>query len=148
MRRPVSLFLAVPLLIIAAEPARDGVPAGKEVEALQGAWVMRAMEADGAKVDGPQGGEAVRLFFDGTKYTSKMGQTVIEEGTLTIDAGKSPAWMDLAPATGALKGQVLRGIFLLRGDSLVLCLATPPAERPTEFAARQGDHRIVLIFKR
>ena len=148
MRRPVSMALAVALLIAAAEAPPSGGPAGKEVEALQGIWVMRAMEVDGAKIEGPQGGDAVRLFLDGNKYTSKMGPTVIEEGTVRIDPGKRPAWIDLAPATGGTKGQVLRGIYLLRGDSLVLCLATPPAERPTEFAARQGDNRIVLLFKR
>jgi uncharacterized protein (TIGR03067 family) len=147
MRRPTFLVLAVALLI-AAQPSPGGGPAGKEVEALQGVWVMRAMEADGAKVEGPQGGDAVRFLLDGNKYASKMGETVIEEGTLTVDAGKSPAWIDLAPTTGVHKGQVLHGIFLLRGDSLVLCLATPPAERPTEFVARQGDNRVVLIFKR
>jgi uncharacterized protein (TIGR03067 family) len=65
-----------------------------------------------------------------------------------VDASKSPAWIDLTPATGVRKGQVFRGIFLLRGDGLVLCLATPPAERPNEFAARQGDNRVVLILKR
>jgi uncharacterized protein (TIGR03067 family) len=140
------MVLAVALLIAAA-PSPGG-SAGKEVEALQGVWVMRAMEVDGAKIEGPQGGDAVRLFLDGNKYTSKMGQTVIEEGTVRLDPGKRPAWIDLAPATGVTKGQVLRGIYLLRGDSLVLCLATPPAERPTEFAARQGDNRIVILFKR
>jgi uncharacterized protein (TIGR03067 family) len=142
------MVLTVALLIAAAAPPSDGVPAGKEVEALQGVWVMRAMEVDGAKVDGPQGGEAVRLYFDGNKYVSKIGQTVVEEGTITVDPGKRPAWIDLAPATGVQKGQVLRGIYLLRGDSLVLGLAIPPAERPTEFVARQGDNHMVIIFKR
>ena len=146
MRRPFRLLPAIVLLLVAAPKLPVcAAPPDREIKALGGVWVMRGMEVDGGKIEEP---EAVQLFLDGNKYISQAGQSVLEQGTIAVDPGKSPAAIDLMPDAGGQKGMVLPGIYLLRGDSLVICLATPPAARPTEFSAHKGDNRILLMYKR
>jgi uncharacterized protein (TIGR03067 family) len=146
MRRPFRLLPAIVLFLVAApKPSVCAAPPDKAIKALGGVWVMRGMEMDGGKIEQS---EAVQLFLDGNRYVSQAGQNVLEQGTIAVDPGKSPAAIDLMPDTGGQKGMVLSGIYMHRGDSLVICLATPPAARPTEFSAHKGDNRILLIYKR
>jgi uncharacterized protein (TIGR03067 family) len=149
MRRPFPMVMAISLSILAAsEPFLFAGPADKEIKALQGTWVMQAMEVDGAKIEAPEAGNIVEFSLTGNQYASRVGQTEIEAGTVAIDSNKSPATIDLMPFAGEKKGQVLSGIYLLRGDRLVICVATPPTARPVEFSALEGDGRIVIIYKR
>jgi uncharacterized protein (TIGR03067 family) len=146
MRRPFRLVSAVVLFLVAAPKLPVcAAPPDKEIKALGGVWVMQGMEVDGGKIEESQ---TVQLFLDGNKYVSQAGRSVLEQGTIAVDPGKSPAAIDLIPDAGGQKGKVLSGIYMHRGDSLVICLATPPAARPTEFSAQKGDDRILLIYKR
>ena len=43
---------------------------------------------------------------------------------------------------------VSRGIYRLEGDTLELCQAFPDESRPTEFATRKGDTRLLMVLKR
>lgn len=149
MRRPACLLVGFALFFGAASEATvSAAPSSKELKALQGVWVLGALEADGGKIEGFEGPNAIQLYIDGDKYSSQVGSNVIEQGTLSLDASKGTAWIDLMPSTGERKGQVVSGIYVLRGDSLVLCLVPAPAARPNEFEAHKGDGRIVAIYKR
>src|SRR5579884_1404779 len=52
MRRPFRLVPAIALFIVVAAPMLCvyGSPPDKEIKALEGVWVMRAMEVDGGKI--------------------------------------------------------------------------------------------------
>jgi uncharacterized protein (TIGR03067 family) len=149
MRRLANWFLVFAVVVSAASMSSVyGASADKEIKALEGVWVARAIEVDGGKIEGFESGNVVQLFLDGNRYVSKVGPNAIEQGTITVDPGKSPAWIDLMPQTGEKRGQVVPGIYMLRGDNLVLCIAASPANRPIEFSAPKGDNRILVIYKR
>jgi uncharacterized protein (TIGR03067 family) len=149
MRRPFRLVPAIVLFLVAVLTlSLCAAPPAKEIKALGGVWDMQVMEVDGGKIEGSAGGGTVQFFLDGNKYVSQAGQNVVEQGTIAVDPGKSPAAIDLMPNTGGQQGKVLPGIYLLRGDSLLICLATPPAARPTEFSAQKGDNHILILYKR
>lgn len=149
MRRPFRLVSAIVLFLVPVLTlSLWAAPADKELKALGGVWVMQVMEVDGGKIEGSAGGGGIQFSLDGNKYVSQAGQNVVEQGTIAVDPSKSPAAIDLMANTGGEKGKILSGIYLLRGDSLLICLASPSAARPTEFSAQKGDNRILILYKR
>jgi uncharacterized protein (TIGR03067 family) len=71
------------------------------------------------------------------------------EGVYHLDPAKSPKEIDFT-ILGEVKKTAL-GIYQLDGDTLTLCLSIDPAkvsERPTAFAARAGEKRVILTLRR
>ena len=71
------------------------------------------------------------------------------EGVYRLDSTKSPKTIDIT-WLGEVKKAGL-GIYQLDGDTLKLCLSIDPAQvdqRPTEFAAKAGEKRVVLTLRR
>jgi uncharacterized protein (TIGR03067 family) len=116
--------------------------AGDGLAALQGEWAASFGQANGerwslAKV------AMFRLTVSGNRYTVRAGEHV-EKGLIRI----TPGGMDLLPTSGPLAGQTLRGIYELKEQRLVWCLARPGAIRPIDFAAGKGSEHIAIVFFR
>jgi uncharacterized protein (TIGR03067 family) len=131
---------------LGAADSKEGKKSASDKDRFQGTWAM---------VSGDHGGEKVpekdlkncTLTVNGDKATLMMlGRTI--EGTIALDPGKKPKQIDLKCDEGA-GTMVNKGIYVLEGDTLKLCIAHPPHERPKEIATKKGEKWPALfVFKR
>lgn len=118
----------------------------KELERLRGGWA--AVKVGGKEL--PKG-QWIELVFDGDRVLergSQGGAAYAGESSLTIDPKREPRRIDFTPTQGALAGRPLLGIYTLDGDTLTICRARPGADRPREFAAKEGSGIELLTLQR
>jgi uncharacterized protein (TIGR03067 family) len=138
MLRATALLLAVG--VASAAPA----PKDAKDDKLEGTWVATSYVDHGKKED-MSGGQFI-LTLKGGKYSVKLGGQVVDEGTYTSDASKSPKEIDTTASVGDNKGKVDRGIYELKGDVLKTSFDEITVQkRPTSF---DGEKYQVVEFKR
>ena len=143
MTRLLLSALAI-VFVSAAEPA---VEAKKDLEKLQGDWVMSALEIDGKLV--PE--EKIRgtiLTIKGDKYIVSTKKSK-NEVTITLDPSQKPKSIDMAFADGTNLPKVGKGIYKLDGDTFVLVRAqATDSERPTQFGTWPDTGCFMVTWKR
>lgn len=122
----------------------------KELKALAGAWRPILIETDGDKAPEEVLKELNMTRDDTGKVVMRQGDTVVLEGRVKkIDASKNPKTMDTEELVGKKKGNIIQGIYEIDGDSLRVCVVLPgKGERPTEFSAKAGSGRTLIVYKR
>jgi uncharacterized protein (TIGR03067 family) len=129
--------------------AAGGNPGGakKDLDKLQGTWVMAAMEVDGKQVP-PEKLEGTKLVVKGDKYTVMVKGTSYET-IITLDPAKKPKAIDMVFTDGPNKDKVHRGIYEVEGDTFKLCRAREPdRDRPTEFGTWPDTGVFLVVWKR
>ena len=117
-----------------------------DLESLQGTWIFVGLEVDGAKVpDAMLAGS--RIIIKGDRFKSISGG-VTYEGTIKIDAAKSPKTLDLIFTDGPEKGKTAPGIYEVMSDNLKICLSLGPGNRPIEFVSKHGSGHALEMLKR
>lgn len=123
------IFLLPALLLIAAEPTKE---AKKDLEKLQGEWVMASLEVDGKEVPLEK--------LQGTTLTIKGDKYIVDvkgkkhEVTITLDPGQKPSAIDMAFPDGPNAPKIGKGIYKIEGNTWVLCRAQATEnDRPTQF---------------
>ena len=106
-----------------------------DLDRLQGAWTVAALEVDGQAMDAP--GDT-RIVIEGSRFTT-TGMGAEYAGTLTLDASSTPAHIDMKFESGPEKGNTNLGIYQLGRDSWKLCLATRGTVRPAAFQSIPGS---------
>jgi uncharacterized protein (TIGR03067 family) len=141
-----TLFLGLAATL--AAPAPKDTPKKKEAHAIVGSWSLEKAEAAGMVLPGGAIGELSLTFSeDGAIIARKGGQEQPDGGRYTHDAKKSPAEIDLTEGRPGGKDMMVRGIYKIDGDTLVICM-TPTGERPTKFESPAGAQTIMMTFKR
>src|SRR5262245_6051015 len=144
MKTRLLTVLVVGLLLAADD--KEGA-AKKELEKLQGSWVMDALEIDGKQVP-TEKLQGTTLVIKGDKYIVTVKDTK-HETVLTLNPAKKPKEVDMVFLDGANKDKIHRGIYELEGDTFKLCRAREPdGERPTEFATSPNTGVFVVVWKR
>jgi uncharacterized protein (TIGR03067 family) len=115
----------------------------KGLEDLQGTWMVESLEVDGQSL--PPGDAQVVVEGDGFT-TSGMGAAY--QGTLRVDASKTPFALDMVFTAGPESGNTNRGIFEVAGDVWKLCLNMTGGERPAEFATAPGSGTALETLRR
>jgi uncharacterized protein (TIGR03067 family) len=121
---------------------------------LQGVWIAQSIERDGKpiEIDGKpanaDAGSQMRFTFDGDKLLfggRKDGRE--DRGNYTIDARKSPKWLDI---TMPNHDGLLLGIYEIKGDELKVCVRHEhsPGGRPAEFSTKPGSELFLYVFKK
>jgi len=114
-----------------------------DLEKLQGTWNIVTLEMEGQKY--PPGGSQITI--KGDRFISlNMGAEY--EGTVSVDAGKTPRAFDLNFDKGPEKGNQSLGIYELDGDTWKICLGLTGKSRPTQFAALPGTGHALELLKR
>ncbi len=108
-----------------------------DLDKLQGAWRMVALETDGERMGAETFGE-VRIIVKGDTFVS-LGMGAAYEGTMRVDTKKTPKQFDLLFTAGHAKGTRNPGIYRIVGGRWTLCLATRGAARPKTFATKPAS---------
>jgi uncharacterized protein (TIGR03067 family) len=140
------LLLLVPAvaLLIAADAKDD---AKKDLDKLQGEWVMVALEVDGKAVPEDKLKGTV-LTIKGDKYTTTVKDTK-HEVTITLDPSKDPKHIDMAFPDGPNAPKIGKGIYKIDGDTFVMCRSQSTENpRPTEFGTWPNTGYFLVTWKR
>ncbi len=145
MRAHAPLLFGLALLFPADKPGDQA--AKKDLEKMQGDWVMQSNERDGNKLP-----EAQVKFFTRTVKGDAYTVTIESEegvrdlnGTLQLDPAQDPRAIDAHLTDGPMKGKVMLGIYKFDGDTQTNCFALPGQKRPTKFDSTQGT---LTVWKR
>lgn len=139
-------FVAVALLI-ATEDKKTDVDAA-ELKKFAGAWAVVEEEHGGKKKPMKELASQV-VSVEGAKATTKDGDEVRDETeVILLDPKAKLAAIDLKITSGDDKGKVVKGIYRFDDEKVTLCLAEPGKDRPTQFAAKEGDGQTRLVLLR
>jgi uncharacterized protein (TIGR03067 family) len=143
--RACVLILILATVSVPADAPADA--AKKELENLQGHWVMTSLEINGERIAAERFQNS-RLEIKGDHYTINTGKGT-HEAIITIDPTKNPKTIDMKLADGDNKGETAEGIYKLEGDTLTICRPRlPPRPRPTEFSTKPGTDCFLVVWKR
>jgi len=145
MKRTLLLVLAAGLLVAGDDNKDDATK--KDMEKLQGEWMMDSHEFNGEK----QKEQIVKDYKRTVKddhFTVVFGDKTIVEGTFLLDASKKPKTLDITLNSGDQKGEKMLGIYELVGDTYKVCIGAPGIDRPTEFVSKPDSSHALTIWKR
>lgn len=145
MKRLLFILLP-PVLLTAAEGAKDDA-AAEDLKKMQGDWVVVSMEVDGMKIPDDDA-QALFRTVKGDQYTVSRYRRAAGKGTIKLDATRKPRAIDALPAKAAGKARPVLGIYEFDGDKLKLCFASPGADRPTQFSAKEGSGNTLTVWQR
>ena len=146
--RMTLLMLLTASLLSAADARTDA--SKKDLEALQGDWVMVSCERDGIKMSAEEV-KTYRRTVQKNKYTVVIaGEDGVQKlnGTITLDPTKTPKTIDAVRTEGPSKGKAMRGIYAFAGDKQNVCFAPVGKERPTDFISKAGTGHVLTVWKR
>jgi len=128
----------------AAEPADE---AKKELERLQGTWVMAGLEVNGEAV--PEAKlQGTTLVIRGDKYIVKVKETT-HETTIAVDPAKKPKAIDMYLPNGTDAPKLSEGVYDLDGDTLRICRNQAAGEaRPAQIGSWPNTNLFVVTWKR
>jgi uncharacterized protein (TIGR03067 family) len=143
MRRIALLAVGVGMLAGAGEPKRD---AGDDRDRLQGSWTMASVVLDGMAVP-TEYAKTGRLEVDEDRYAVTLGVTIAS--TFRLDEMQSPRQIDFTFTDGPQKGQTVRGIYEIDGDTYRLCRGLrPEIQRPGKFDSPPDSGLMLVVWKR
>ncbi len=129
--------------------ALAGLAAGGErvADPLLGKWETVMVIRGDVPDDGLKG--AIREHLDGGQYSvtpAAGSKSPKVAGSYTVDTTKTPPHIDMMPDTGKYKGETLKGVYKLDGDSLVVAFAEPGQPRPGDTEPKPT--RVVATHRR
>jgi uncharacterized protein (TIGR03067 family) len=142
----VSLFAAVWSQAADGKAKEEAV--AKDLQAFKGTWRMISKEVDGKKFSEEEIKDVIATFDGSGKCSVRRGDKVIGEGTVKFDPTKKPKTVDVTFTEGEHKGQTVLGIYEIDSDAFRVCVARPGDDRPTEFSAKAGSGRTLIVYKR
>jgi uncharacterized protein (TIGR03067 family) len=147
--KPKILLVLVTGLFLAAnfkDEAKDN--AKKELDKLQGDWVMVSSEHNGEAAPAEQI-KSLKRTVKGNEFTVFRDGEVLVKGMFTIDPSKSPKTVDITFTEGDNKDMKMLGIYEIDGDNQKVCYAPPgQKERPKEFTSKGDKGLTFSVWKR
>ena len=147
MIRLIALFAGCVLLISSASAGKPDDAVAAEYKALVGTYTVAKAELGGKDIT-----EHLKIMKfdirDGGKYTAQVGEQK-DDASFTADPSKKPREMDVKPNGGPHKGKIVKVIYKLDGDHLLICYDyEKPENRPTAFESKDGTSVLLVIYKR
>ena len=112
---------------------------------LDGEWEVVSAIQGGKEQPPPERKQLVSIM--GEKIVFKDGDET-HTGTLKLDPAKTPRTFDLTPDDGPEKGKTTKGIYEIKGDEMKVCHGDAGADRPKEFASKEGSGLALVTLKR
>ena len=153
MRRFAVAVLAIASLFAAVRSrAADGEAkeeaSAKELQAFKGTWRMISKEVDGKKFSEEEIKDVIATTDGSGRCWVRRRDKLIGEGTAKFDPTTKPKTVDVTFTEGEHKGQTVLGIYEIDSDAFRVCVARPGDDRPTEFSAKAGSGRTLIVYKR
>ncbi len=145
MKRFFFVLFLVGVAAQAAETKKDD-PNKKDLEKMQGDWVVVSMVKDGPKIPDDDA-QALFRTVKGDQYSVSRFDKPIGKGSFTLDATKTPRAIDAFPA-GRPKDKPVLGIYEFEGERYKACFAPPGKDRPTKFEAPEGSGNTLTVYER
>jgi uncharacterized protein (TIGR03067 family) len=143
-----TLSIAVVSLAVGALIAADSEDAKKDLDKLQGTWVLVAGKRDGKKFTEEEV-KKTKLFIKGETFRiPESSAATSEDGTFNFDPSKKPKEINATTGSGPDKGKTWQGIYKLAADKYKACFAPPGKDRPTEFSSKAGSGHLLQLWKR
>ena len=143
MKRTLLLVLSVGF-VTAAEPVDE---AKKDLENLQGEWVMAALEVNGKPVPEEKIRDTILTIKDDRYVTMVKGMK--HEVSFKLDPSQKLKTIDMYFPDGTNLPKVGKGIYKLEGDTFVLCRSqATDGARPTEFGTWPDTGYFMVTWKR
>jgi uncharacterized protein (TIGR03067 family) len=140
-------LVAMSVALLAGADGPEGVGAKGDRERLQGSWAMVSLEINGEKAPEEEV-KAARLFVEGGRYTPVFDERIISE-SFTLHPELTPKAIDFTYTDGPRKGETVKGIYKLEGDTYVMCRAIKADDaRPKEFATRSDSGLALVVWRR
>ena len=148
MSRPIAATLTFLALVAPAAAADDKADKAKadEYKALKSGWKIEKATLAGNDAMGILKDLDFTIHDDG-KYTAKHGEQK-DEGAFTVDLATTPKSMVIKPTGGPGKDKVLKAIYKLDGDSLVICYDMDGKETPKKFESTAENKFLLVEYKR
>ena len=90
--------------------------------------------------------KTITLTMQDGGYDVRVGD-VRDTGKLKVDVSKSPMTMDITGEEGPNKGKVLRCIFKIEKEKLIICYQLDGDERPTKFESEKGSTTMLATYE-
>jgi uncharacterized protein (TIGR03067 family) len=116
-----------------------------EQQALQGTWHPAADQPAVAGSDFP----GDDLTIAGDEFIVRKGKHVLLKGVVRVAPAKDANTMDLIitqSANGMKNGEVIKGLYEIKGGELHWCGGLPNNPRPHQLAARAGSSQILVVL--
>lgn len=147
MRTYIPVVLTAILLIAADGPQDDAVK--KDLEKLQGTWVLVSAERDGKKLSEEEVKKTkITIKNDTFVFPDASGIGTSQKGIIKLFPSKTPKWMDSKATNDKAKEVTSLGIYEFTSDGYKVCFAPPGKDRPKEFTSTPGSGHIHQVWKR
>jgi uncharacterized protein (TIGR03067 family) len=123
----------------------DELRAARQAAKLQGNWAATFGKYNGARWS-PGKVLGCRMTIEGESYRVKFGESG-EAGTYRLPSSPTGHALDLLPTTGPPTGELVRAVYQVDADCLMLCLAAPGQQRPVDFSAETGSEQILIVLR-
>lgn len=144
MQVTALLVLAAALGAAADKPKAD---AKKDLDRLQGTWVMVGLEVNGETVPEKKIAGTTLVIRD-DRYIVKVKDTT-HETTFKLFPDKDPKAIDMYFPNGPELPRLSKGLYRLDGDTLEICRHQAPGEeRPTQIGTRPDTNLFIVTWKR
>jgi len=142
---PRRLIVFAFILAICATSVAD--EAKKDLDALQGEWVMVGLEVEGKPVP-EEKIQGTTLTIKGDKYIVSVKDKK-HEITITLDPTTSPKHIDMAFPNGTDAPNIGKGIYKIEGDKLIVCrVQSTDGARPTQFGTFDNTGLFQVTWQR
>jgi uncharacterized protein (TIGR03067 family) len=122
-------------------PARPKAPRGMEM------WRLVSYVNDGKKETPAAKKENVAgVVYNGKGFALALGRTRTV-GSYKLDPSKTPMQIDMSLTSGDGKGATVKGIYEVKGGTLMACYAPPGKARPTAFSSTPGSGNRLFVWQ-
>jgi uncharacterized protein (TIGR03067 family) len=116
--------------------------------ALEGAWAPVAVSVAGTSLEPGQLRVRYLLLECGGYRIIDRSNQVVDSGHYTLDAGATPAAIDIVGEHGPNAGRTLLAVYALEGDALTVCYDVEGGARPATLAARAASPLLSITYER
>lgn len=146
MKRLTGMLLLACVAVVGNADDNKSDAAKEDLKKLAGTWTLVSMEFDGKKA---QAGDIkdITAVVKGNTVKALHKDEVKSESTFSVDPTKKPKAIDATGILGPDKGKTSVGIYELDDETFKICY-TEGKKRPTEFSAKAGSRRSLMVWKR
>ncbi len=150
MRKYIGTVAVVALAALLVGGPLQGNQGKSDKDKFQGTWHVISMEREGEKASEDVIKKAnFTMTVSGNKVTFKSAfDKKPEEGTVVIDASKSPRTITMTPTKESKDQKVMKGIYKFDGDDTLTICGNDAGEAPKEFKTAKGSKAVLLTLKR